>query len=536
MVRQDFISMMPPVRNKQTVNHSNGANHDIIQTIHQNFPEAVRQTKKIAPYFKRATTEETCKTLWTWLKTNIKYKRDGEDAQLIRLPNVFVSSKTGDCKSYSLFTASILFNLGIHCAFRYSSYNGSGIPTHVYVVTTGALPLVVDAANPVNTFGYEKAPSSKKDYKVSEIMKIATLSGYDSVKGKETTTPALSGIDIYGHEDYIGRPSLSKAVRLQNKATHQLNKQKNAGLRADRLARKANKQQMVVSQEPMLVTNDINGIYDDINGIGRIRLRDKIKNVAKRVTNTAGAKRFVQRATNTAGAKRTLKKAGDLAKKGLTKLKTVAKKGGLAPARGAFLKLVGLNVKHLATNLDKLVQKNRGALESTWKKLGGDFNVLLSTINKGKQRKGLFGYEAPVYGIGADPATIAAIVTAAAPIIVIIVKLIATHVGKKKELAQLDKEANDSGGLDSNGREDGGGAGTDGGNWNTGGDYSGGGGSSGGGSSSGGGFNDFANDGATPPPGSDGDGAGSGFSFKPSPMMIGIGLLGAYLIFKPKSR
>jgi hypothetical protein len=67
------------------------------------------------------------------------------------------------------------------------------------------------------------------------------------------------------------------------------------------------------------------------------------------------------------------------------------KKIFLSPVRGAFLSLVGLNVRGLATKLSQSAAKDQNKVKQFWEKLGGDFNKLMNTVNKGKSKKALFG-------------------------------------------------------------------------------------------------------------------------------------------------
>jgi uncharacterized membrane protein YgcG len=455
---------MPPVKHKRTVNYADGQNGDIINTIHKNLPIAIEQTKNIAQSFKKGTVEETGQTIWSWLKKNITYKRDDTDDQLIRMPNVFLTSGTGDCKSYSLFTASILHNLGIPYSIRYACYNYSRVPSHVYVVAwNGSSPIVIDAANPVNEFGFEKTPISKIDYYYKNIMQISSLSGW-------------------------GNP-------LRNKK------------------RRFNQQRMVTSSVTRL-----NGVDDDIygheiEGIGRGKgkFKARVKNVGQKLTNVKnkvvnkvvpkGVKKFADKNLNKLN--KGLKKVSlNNAKKGLNKLKNLAKKGGLAPARTAFLALVRLNVRFFATKLDKFNARDSNKLKSFWEKLGGNYSKLMEAVNKGKQKKGLFGLDTVINGIhgigegvgeAATAATVATILTAAAPIIVLVVKMLkdkATSAKEKKELEADDKLAEDSGGLDA--------PGTDGGSSDGSGGGSSDGGSGGGGFLPGGGSSDGSGDAPNP--------------------------------------
>jgi hypothetical protein len=79
-----------------------------------------------------------------------------------------------------------------------------------------------------------------------------------------------------------------------------------------------------------------------------------------------------------------------------TELQYIGKKGRgkkifLAPVRGAFLSLVALNVRGLASKLVKSMAKGDADTKAFWKKLGGDFDKLKKNIDKGKNKKALFG-------------------------------------------------------------------------------------------------------------------------------------------------
>lgn len=113
------------------------------------------------------------------------------------------------------------------------------------------------------------------------------------------------------------------------------------------------------------------------------------------------------------------------------------KKIFLAPARAAFLSLVALNVRGLATKLQQSIQKGSDKTKAFWNKVGGDFGKLQNAVNKGAKKKPLFGIkqkgisgatsvEYLQEGIGLDPATLtaaAAALAAASPILLAVSKL-----------------------------------------------------------------------------------------------------------------
>lgn len=105
----------------------------------------------------------------------------------------------------------------------------------------------------------------------------------------------------------------------------------------------------------------------------------------------------------------------------------------LAPVRGAFLSLVALNIRGLASKLQQSIQKSPDQTKAFWNKLGGDFGKLQTAVNKGAKKKALFkkggvnGATSAEYleeGIGAvDWAAIGAVVATAAPALIAVSQL-----------------------------------------------------------------------------------------------------------------
>ena len=123
-----------PIKSGQTiVIKKSGNNTDIINALHKYMPYAVQQSKKRASMFKGKDNKETARNIWSFLKHNIRYIEDSEHFQDIKLPDRLIKERKGDCKSFSMFTASILDNLGIPYKFAYTSYTDSKTPQHVYV-------------------------------------------------------------------------------------------------------------------------------------------------------------------------------------------------------------------------------------------------------------------------------------------------------------------------------------------------------------------------------------------------------------------
>lgn len=144
-------------------------NFELQRAIEAALPAAVVQTKNLAKSFKGSTEKESCSKIFNFLKNDIQYKVDG-DNQKIKLPSAFLRERSGDCKSFALFTAAILSNLKIPFNFTYASYNPTDrTPEHIYVTTKNGC--IIDAV-------WGKFNSEKKAcYKFNKPMNISYISG-----------------------------------------------------------------------------------------------------------------------------------------------------------------------------------------------------------------------------------------------------------------------------------------------------------------------------------------------------------------------
>lgn len=165
-----LIGKLPAPRYISSIEHKDGLNSDIIDTIHKNFPQAVKETAGLAQVFRRGNALDSAKNVWLFLRKKIKYKKDPAGKQLIRLPARFVADGVGDCKSYSLFAAAMLHNMGLPVKFRYAGYTMFNIPTHVYVLTEDEKgnEIIVDGV--YKHFNAQKPFNYKKDYKWKYIL------------------------------------------------------------------------------------------------------------------------------------------------------------------------------------------------------------------------------------------------------------------------------------------------------------------------------------------------------------------------------
>lgn len=160
--------MKPQYQGIDNVYKSKADNKDIRDLLEKLVPEATKQMKDFAIKFRGRTETETCHNIFNYIKNNFVYVAD-QDEQIIKLPSALLRKKVGDCKSYSLFTASILSNLGIPYHFVYASYNDNPIPHHVYVETENGCKIDVVYGK----FNQEK----KAKYKYKKNMNVRYMAG-----------------------------------------------------------------------------------------------------------------------------------------------------------------------------------------------------------------------------------------------------------------------------------------------------------------------------------------------------------------------
>ena len=117
--------------------------------------------------------------------------------------------------------------------------------------------------------------------------------------------------------------------------------------------------------------------------------------------------------------------------------KKVVLKFALAPARGSFLLLVGLNFMGLATKLKKAFTDNKDKTNTFWSNLGGNTNELLRKTEQGASKKRILGDYQEGRQIGLAPAALAA---SAAPILIKIGDFLKSIGVDPSELVQAGKK------------------------------------------------------------------------------------------------
>lgn len=169
----------PPKTADDSLMYPDGNTKDIITTVLYGDKKAAWYTNEFAPSLKAATVKQTCRNIWAFVKTQIPYVLDVRGKQWIKSPGRLWKEKAGDCKSFSVFTASCLKNLGIPYGYRFASYRNDNTPTHVYIFVPlpNGQEIILDSVwdGPFNT---QKEFTYKQDY----IMEAAQVSGCSTGK------------------------------------------------------------------------------------------------------------------------------------------------------------------------------------------------------------------------------------------------------------------------------------------------------------------------------------------------------------------
>jgi len=123
--------------------------------------------------------------------------------------------------------------------------------------------------------------------------------------------------------------------------------------------------------------------------------------------------------------------------------KKIVLKIALAPARGSFLLLVGLNFMGLATKLKAAFANRADETQNWWKNLGGNPNELLRKVEQGAKKKRIAGADVEFNSegqIGVVATTAAAASATAAPILIKLAEFLSKLGIDVKEVSEVGKK------------------------------------------------------------------------------------------------
>ena len=122
--------------------------------------------------------------------------------------------------------------------------------------------------------------------------------------------------------------------------------------------------------------------------------------------------------------------------------KKIVLKIALAPARGSFLLLVGLNFMGLATKLKNAFDNRADDTQNWWKNLGGNPNELLRKVEQGAKKKKLLGADVEFASegqVGVVATGTAAAAATAAPILIKLAEFLSKLGIDVKEVSEVGK-------------------------------------------------------------------------------------------------
>ena len=123
--------------------------------------------------------------------------------------------------------------------------------------------------------------------------------------------------------------------------------------------------------------------------------------------------------------------------------KKIVLKIALAPARGSFLLLVGLNFMGLATKLKSAFANRADETQNWWKNLGGNPNELLRKTEQGAKKKRIAGADVEFASegqIGVVATGTAAAAATAAPILIKLAEFLSKLGIDVKEVSEVGKQ------------------------------------------------------------------------------------------------
>lgn len=456
--------------------HKSGYNKDLIVAINERFPLAVRQTAGSA--FPGKTFEARARAIWDYLHNSVTYRRDAPGVQVIQLPSRLLNdTRAGDCKSLALAAAALLTNSGVPGVFlRYASYGTDRTPSHVYAGARDeqGREIIVD---PVFTSFDRQAPFQfKKDY----IMQIESLSGVPAIR-RDAAAVAVKRDPVVMAERILASGKVRPGGVLHNVIANYIMRARGGqfarygvdqlNLYAKLLKQHANVKNafvhsLVLDEMAMINSGRFTG-----NVVGR---RDA---ATSQIAGACAEEFFAAEDIGKFSFKKIGKGIKKASKQAMNVVKQLSPKNilkgvkavGLAVPRKAFLALVSLNARGLATDLKKTPQNE---LRKIWvDRFGGQMSVLNSAISNGARKRAIgdlncnvravagIGYVVDT-GVGVSPASgadaagggagtgvnLTQILAVATPILNIVLALIGKFSGKGDQDTKFPETAGKEGG------------------------------------------------------------------------------------------
>ena len=402
---EELLGLLPPYENNQLLINSRQDVPDIINEVLDAHEIFASDYDRIVQYFYYGNLLDFCKTLFKFCKENIAYKIEKEEKQTTKSPGALLTMGQGDCKHYAGFIAGNLqalerlTNKKINWCYRFASYSiFDSMPSHVFVVVViGGIEYWLDPV--LNDF------NSRYVIPISFIDETFKNFSMDNKKNSVIGLLQFDAPTITG-EQPVG---ISSQAVAYSKPEMQANAATTIIELPDYIKN--------FSPEPTDLTPEIQdalqqlfyyGIFDSNMNFREDIFTQTLASLdlsdAEDLLNSYG--KFLTESNSIGGI------FGDAW--------NVAKKITLAPARAAFLALMGINFFGLATHFfnmlnDPSTNTNYNDISAIWAdKLRGDMTLFRASAILGNARKAILG-DVPPPVMGVTDLTLAGAVAAAAP-------------------------------------------------------------------------------------------------------------------------
>lgn len=196
IIANRYIEKSPGQR---TVFYEDGGVDEIIQVILHADRLSQPATARFASMLRANSEERTLYNVWRFVRKNIRYIRDTPGHEVIKSPMRTWQDRFGDCKSHSVFTGSLLKNLGFRYFYRVAFYDRRQPEQgHIYAIArlNDGREIIVDSVN--DAFNDEHGPIWKYyDYETSRGDRVgAGVAGLSGTGGGNWIGTLAKGIGL----------------------------------------------------------------------------------------------------------------------------------------------------------------------------------------------------------------------------------------------------------------------------------------------------------------------------------------------------
>lgn len=141
MTKDSLLMVLPPFTGTEQVIERRQKLRDIVSEVLNAHEYFAKDYDTIAAQFIDRTTEGTCRQLFDFLKLNIAYVEETEDAQYTKSPAALLETGVSDCKMYASFIGGVLDSLcrmgaAIDWCYAFAKYP-KGM-NHVFIIVEEA--------------------------------------------------------------------------------------------------------------------------------------------------------------------------------------------------------------------------------------------------------------------------------------------------------------------------------------------------------------------------------------------------------------